>query len=271
MLQRVRDRIGSAGLIVSVIALVLAVAGGAYAAGGGLSGKQKKEVEKIAKKYAGKPGAAGTAGANGKDGTNGTNGKDGTNGTNGTPGAPGTPVKVKPAITECGGRGGAIVEKEGEPTSAQEVCTGEEGEEGEPWTPNSQLPVNATETGTWVFYVNESAEEEIYVPLSFPIQLAGTTGLTAGHVHYESEANFKDFDGVGGVEIGCEGTTTAPTAPSGHLCVYGQANVSNATFEGIWNISVGTKGTTSKTGALLVFERGATGEAFGSGSFAVTG
>jgi hypothetical protein len=268
MYRRFHNRFGTAGVIIAVVALVAALSGTALAASGALTGKQKKEVEKIAKKYAGKPGAPGAAGANG---SNGANGKDGTNGSNG---AAGKSVEVEKILVNkpaCNQLGGASVKVQGA-AQGVEVCNGEkgaQGEEGEPWSPNNTLPVGATETGAWVFHVNESDEVEVYAPLSFPVQLAAA--LTAGHVHYESEANFTDFDGAGGQEIGCKGTTAGPTAPSGNLCVYGQGNVSNATFEAIWNLSVGAKGTTSKTGALLVFDRGATGEAFGSGSFAVTG
>src|ERR1700756_4659699 len=130
MWDRIRERFGSAGLIVGVIALVLAVAGGAYAAGGGLSAKQKKEVEKIVKKSAkpGKPGAPGAPGANGKDGANGTNG---TNGKEGPPGPPGKSISARDALpTECEERGGAIVEDEATPPTEIEVCTGKEGKEG---------------------------------------------------------------------------------------------------------------------------------------------
>jgi hypothetical protein len=49
MFSMFRERFGIAGVI-SVIALVFAMVGGAFAAGGGLSSKQKKEVKKIAKK-----------------------------------------------------------------------------------------------------------------------------------------------------------------------------------------------------------------------------
>ncbi len=263
MLERIREQTGSAGLIVGVIALVLAVAGGAYAAGGGLSGKQKKEVEKIAKKNAGKPGAQGSAGANGKDGANGANG---TNGAPGAPGANGKSVKVSAAsISQCSERGGAIVEKEGEPASAKEVCN---GEEGSPWTAGGTLPKGATETGAWTFYVNENAEEEVYVALSFPIQLSA--GLGPEKVHFESEANFHDFDEAGPETVGCTGTSTGPTAPEGNLCVYGSFNLENATFSAIKNLNGGTKAA-NQSGALLIFKRGATGEAFGGGSFAVTG
>jgi hypothetical protein len=263
MLKRIRERVGSAGLIVAIMALVLAVAGGAYAAGGGLSAKQKKEVEKISKKFAGKPGAQGAPGASGKDGSNGTNGATGKDG---VAGAAGKSVKVTAASPlQCNELGGVVVEREAEPASAKEVCN---GEEGSPWTAGGTLPAGATETGSWVFINNESAEKEVYVALSFPIKLLTT--LSASKVHFESEANFSDFDEAGSETIGCEGTTAEPKAPKGNLCVYGNVNVFNASFAAIRNIGNGSSAA-SLAGALLVFERVGAGEAFGSGSFAVTG
>src|SRR6476660_6457976 len=108
---------GKAGLTVAILALVMAMVGGAYAAGA-LSGKQKKEVEKIAKKFAGKPGAPGT------NGTNGTNGTSGAPGKEGSPGKDGANVTSKaiPTSSEtCEKQGGT------EFTSAsgtEKVCTG---------------------------------------------------------------------------------------------------------------------------------------------------
>jgi hypothetical protein len=81
-IRSIREPFGKAGLIVGVIALVFAMLGGAYAAGG-LSKSQEKRVEKIAKKYGAKTGPAGSqgsAGPAGAKGDTGTNGKDGTNG-----------------------------------------------------------------------------------------------------------------------------------------------------------------------------------------------
>ena len=71
-----REPFGKAGLTVAIVALVFAMIGGAYAAGT-LTGKQKKEVEKIAKKFAGKNGSAGLQGSSGKDGSPGAAGQPG--------------------------------------------------------------------------------------------------------------------------------------------------------------------------------------------------
>lgn len=70
--RALREPFGKAGLIVACCAVLLACTGGAFAAGGGFSGPQKKEIGKIAtkvaKKYAGKPGKSGPAGPAGAAG-----------------------------------------------------------------------------------------------------------------------------------------------------------------------------------------------------------
>jgi hypothetical protein len=291
MYKRYKERFGTAGVIVGVIALILALGGTAFAAKGALTGKQKKEVEKIAKKYAGKPGAPGTNGQNGAPGAKGDPGAPGTNGTNGTPGTPGADGKsvTVSATSDCS-EGGITVEAEdsGDP---QEICNGEngedglDGEEGSPWVAGGSLPPPSTpgcvdlaasppregcsETGIWSFAGTTADAAGIRVPLSFPIPLA--VGLGGTNVHWQEEANFADFDEGGPEEVGCKGVPGAPQAPPGHLCVYlnGTDNpVANTTLEGI--VKIGGGSGTNSTGAILKFAA-PTGTAVASGTFAVTG
>ncbi|HVW46168.1 MAG TPA: hypothetical protein VHA76_03880 [Solirubrobacterales bacterium] len=77
--------------MLAFVALVAALGGGAYAAKGGLTGPQKKAVEKIAKKDAGKPGAAGAQGPKGDPGPQGPKGDRGPQGPQGEPGPKGDP------------------------------------------------------------------------------------------------------------------------------------------------------------------------------------
>ena len=91
MLTRIHQKLGTTGFVIAIVALITALGGTALAASGALSGKQKKEVEKIAKKFAGKPGPAGATGPAGTPGTNGTNGKDGAPGKEGPEGKQGLP------------------------------------------------------------------------------------------------------------------------------------------------------------------------------------
>jgi hypothetical protein len=149
VISRVHRKLGTASFVISIIALVVALTGGAYAASGALTGKQKKEVEKIAKKYAGKPGAPGATGAKGDAGAPGAAGQQGVGGKQGPEGKRG---------------------EEGEP-----------GEEGSPWTAGGTLPSGATETGAWVLNTTAAATDA-YTSISFPIHLKAALG--GGSVHY---------------------------------------------------------------------------------------
>jgi hypothetical protein len=273
-LVALRRRLGanSPGLTVAVAALVVALCGGAFAATGAVSSKSKSkfvtkaEATKIAKKYAGKNGANGANGAPGSPGKEGSQGKAGANG---SPGANGKSV-IEGASNNCA-EGGVTYEIEGSGVE-NEVCNGEEGEPGSPWTVGGTLPVGSTETGTWSIAGTASDTSGVRASLSFPIPLA--VGLNAAHVHWQEEANFEDFDGAGPETIGCVNPTTGlpspgiPTAPSGNLCVYFGEVVENATFEGIYKID-SAKGA-NVSGASLLFSA-PTGAVTSKGTFAVTG
>ena len=261
MFQRIHKSLGGAGLVLAVVALIAAIGGTAYAATK-LNGTQKKEVEKIAKKSAGKPGAPGATGPQGQPGAA---GKEGAKGQTGAPGNDGKSVIVKPAEgTECEERNGAVIEKEGSGNPI-EACEGPKGEKGDPWTPESALPPGATETGNWSFNGTTADTKGVIVPISFPLMLEAS--LTAEHVHV-GEASDPTFNAI------CQGSSTAPTAKPGELCVYLAANsFQGTTFEAIYRQNVlaeGQKGLAGRPGAVLVFAP-PTEVAVGSGSFAVTG
>lgn len=280
MISRIHSKLGTASFIISIVALVAALGGGAYAASGALTGKQKKEVEKIAKKYAGKPGAPGAAGPAGPtgpagaagaagNGTEGKEGKQGPEGKEGKAGANGEGVEIvagEPA--SCAGAGGVTYEVEGTPTA---VCN---GKEGSPWTLGGHLPTGATETGAWSFHGSvdkittevEGVKSEvevgdtngIYAPISFTLPLSAN--LAAEHVVY---IPFGEPAGE------CGGTVTNPKAPAGMLCIYAGA-VEEATFEEVSQPSGLGAGGASRAGALIKF--GSLGHgAHGSGTWALTG
>jgi hypothetical protein len=270
--RAIREPFGTAGLVVACVALIAAVGGTALAANGVLTGKQKKEVEKIAKKFAGKPGSAGAPGANGTNGAKGdtgTPGKDGTNGTNGTAGAAGksvtsTEIPAEPGEALCEERGGVeyLIEDAPEGTT---VCN---GQEGSPWTAGGTLPPGAVETG--VYYVEATnKEEERSALVSFPIPLA--TEIEEGHFFYGAGTD---------TETGTEFTQHCPganykspqVANPGELCIY-KANGSgtvNAIFEYASGrpFSFGTP-LTRQGGFLTFYMPAVPGRA--SGSFAAKG
>ena len=202
---RRREPFGKAGLTVAILALVLALVGGAYAAGG-LTKSQEKQVKKIAKKYAGKPGANGTNGANGAPGEKGAAGAIGPTGNTG---ATGNSVKlINEAPTNCI-EGGFTYEVEGS-GHENEVCDGEEGSEGPEGalgTAGTTLPTNATETGTWSAAPNGVSPGD-FVAIGFPIQLH--SALAESKVHYVPAG---DLNGTG------TGTLTSGSATVGSLAI----------------------------------------------------
>lgn len=178
MYRKFHDRFGSAGVVISVIALIAALGGTAIAAAG-LTAQQEKQVKKIAKKYAGKPGPpgatgpVGTAGANGKDGTNGTNGKNGTDGE---------------SVAISAYKGEECEEGEGEEgakfTNAKGTAYACNGKEGSPWTVGGVLPTGKTLKGMWGAGAGET--QTMNMPISFNIPLNGP--LAAGNVHFAGNA-----------------------------------------------------------------------------------
>jgi Collagen triple helix repeat (20 copies) len=243
MISRIHQKLGTAGFIISIVALVAALGGGAYAASAKLNSTQKKEVTKIAqteaKKFAGKTGAtgpAGPAGAAGAKGDTGPKGDTGAQGDPGTPGAAGAP---------------------GAPGAA--------GKEGSPWTAGGTLPSGKTETGVWSFgYTPAGGTSEQFVPISFPIQLSA--GVTSVH--------FLNWGAAPTAE--CPGDATDPLAAKGNLCVYSTENFEAESGTYSFGSALNPEksggpaaGATGKTGAVLYFNHVAE-EELARGVWAVT-
>jgi len=131
MYRRFHDRFGTAGVVIGVVALVMAMVTGAYAAGGGLTSKQKKEVKKIAKQFAGAPGARGPEGPQGQKGEPGAKGDQGPKGDQG--------------------------------------ITGKEGPEGPAGPTETKLPPGKTMTGVWSVY--GEGEKHYLANISFPLRV----------------------------------------------------------------------------------------------------
>jgi hypothetical protein len=251
-LEALHKRIGTASLILGVVALVLALAGGAFAAGGGLTGKQKKEVIKIAKKYAGKDGAPGAQGPQGSPGSNGANGKDGANGT------PGRSVKATEVPGEpgegCEEVGGTEFEVEGSGAQTY-VCN---GAEGSPWTLGGTLPSEKALVGVWA--TNPPGPGAKIVPISFSLPVDPTPAahyLNVGGEEWSPEAG--EFVTPSG---DCPGITEEiPAAEPGQLCIY-------ATYEFVTLIEPQPFEPT-KTGLVMLLGIGGT-NSIAKGVWAVT-
>jgi collagen triple helix repeat protein len=136
MFSKVHEKLGTAGLIVAVVALVVALAGTAVAAVG-LNSKQKKEVTKIAKKFAGKQGPAGPQGNPGAAGAKGATGAAGSKGATGAAGAKG--------------------------------ATGPAGATGAAGLAEAKLLPGDTSTGVWSFL--DEGPSVTFVSISFPLRV----------------------------------------------------------------------------------------------------
>jgi hypothetical protein len=183
MLSKLHERLGPAGLLIAVIALIAALTGTAFAAAG-LTSKQKKEVKKIAKSVA-KPGSAGPTGPQGPTGQAGAPGQNGATGPTGPAGTTGPEGPLLTKLTSgktLKGFWSAAAEGEFSPALA---------------TISFQFPVEPTPV---LVYIKEGSEVGYKV---------SSTGIEA-------------FLNEGEIEALCPGTSEAPTAEPGYLCVYTQ-------------------------------------------------
>ncbi len=252
MFSVIRNRFGIPGVL-SVIALVFAMAGGAYAAKKYVITSTSQIKPSVLKSLKGNDGPAGPSG---KDGFNGTNGS------NGTPGAAGKSVESEPAGLECP-NGGAHFKIGG--ISAGSACNGEDGEDGESGF-TATLPSEETETGAWL--VDEVGEESVArIALSFNIPL---------EEELEELESF-EFVPVGGLSTpDCPGSASSPEAAPGNLCLYAAAQVGSGSEEfsevASFDPSQGLAPGVGATGAVIVFlTEGAGNEVIvADGSWAVT-
>jgi hypothetical protein len=248
--QRLRKHLTPATAI-AFLALVLAVTGGAFAAGssrGGASGAKATAatsgdgpVSIVAKSKAktgprGPRGLAGPAGKNGAPGATGPVGPAGSAGAKGEPGTAGAAGASGVGVTSTAfsgakgtcthGQGGVEISSANGTTY---VCNGEgeegnPGKEGSPWTAGGVLPSGSTETGTWGAHFEGKAAGTVVSPISFSIPLNEAlvekvhyvptcAGLAAGSLPECEEIKQR----TGAI---CKGSAEAPTAPAGTLCVY---------------------------------------------------
>lgn len=192
MISRIHSKLGTAGFIIAIVALVASLGGGAYAARqAGLNGKQKKQVKKIAqteaKKFSGVPGPAGPAGPAGAAGAAGPKGDKGDKGDTGDKGNTGNTGPAGP--------------------------TGPEGPEGSPWVAGGTLPPGETETGVWAL---GPFAKTAFVPLSFNIPLESAPEWHFVNAEEEEQSGEEPFHAV----ENCFGSASEPTAPEGSLCIY---------------------------------------------------
>jgi hypothetical protein len=180
MFRGIHDKLGSAGLIVAIVALVAAFTGSAFAEEGWkLSKSEQKEVRKLAKMEARKV-------AKGATGATGPQGPAGAPGAKGDPGAAGA---AGPAGPE-----------------------GPEGPPGPPGPTETKLPFEETVTGVWGFGVQTTASNRIPVQMSFPLRIEPAP-------HFQIGNNLIGPGGSEPNEA-CPGSLSEPEAAPGEFCIY---------------------------------------------------
>jgi Collagen triple helix repeat (20 copies) len=261
MFSSFRNRFGIPGVI-SVIALVFAMIGGAYAAnnsgsGEGATASAKKAVKGPPGKRGpkGATGAAGPAGPAGPAGAKGDTGAAGVAGEKGATGSDGVSVtsSVEPKGANCAEGGSKFVSSSG----TTFACNGKPGAKGEPWTPDGVLPEGATLTGAWTTIaprkatVNFEAEtfentakgEAMNYAFSFPLPLASEpTPVYVGTAASD-------------VGAGCPGIVDGtPTADPGKLCVYTGSQQGSPAAVPLFLKPIGSfQSGASKTGTVISF------------------
>ena len=262
MFSTLRTRFGIPGVI-SVMALVFAMFGGAYAAsnssGGGKATASKAKAKKGPRGPKGAKGDTGPAGPAGPQGPAGAKGDAGATGATGVTGETGPTGPAGPKGTTG--------------------STGAAGPAGSPWTAGGTLPSGSTETGAWslgVISAKPTPNPNAIVPISFTVPLAGELSSNndnnLSQVHYLFE-NGQEYDPV--LEdfipsVHCTGTAAAPKADAGHLCIYTGRLVNAFAFNSsIGKPGVVSDGGASTAGARVGFSIQAAG-AEGWGTWAVT-
>jgi hypothetical protein len=205
MFSTLRTRFGIPGVI-SVIALVFALFGGAYAASNSAGNGKATASAKAKKGPRGPKGATGPAGPAGAQGPAGAKGDAGANGTAGGVGPAGPTGPTGPTG------------KTGTGTTGPTGPTGPTGQTGF----TEKLPTGKTETGTWSYSTaGTGAFLQSNAPISFSVPLAQPGAKGTAFVFTQEQTENEEFS-----TSGCTGSVTEPTAPAGKLCIY--TNYENA-------------------------------------------
>lgn len=272
--RAIREPFGTAGLIVACVALIAALGGSAIAASNALTGKQKKEVTKIAKKFAGKNGAPGAAGPQGPAGSPGAKGDPGAAGAEGTDGTNGLSVTgVAATAAECGGVAGGVKYTINGTTT--KICNGKDGADGEGVTiiHLDKGDPNCPEGGTKLlnnkgegFACNGTSGESVSATMTGKWEVQGENGIVIAGFASATTISFPRELAAAPSEIilinganteeeedKCPGEPSEPKATAGILCLYVEFANETPTLK----VTV-----PQKFGANVYFEK--TNEAFGS-------
>ncbi len=279
MLSPLRNRFGIPGVI-SVIALVFAMFGGAYAATNSSDGAKATASAKGKPGPRGKPGKPGPAGPQGPAGPAGPQGPAGAKGDKGDAGSAGAAGKNAEAISFIGSKTiGSVTCTEGglEVKSASAttlVCNGKKGTNGTNGVSGftATLPSEQTETGAYLVSAEEGKGTQfaglVSTAISFPIPLSEV--IEADHMVFVAQS--------AAVPSECENTehpeaasAENPEATPGYLCIFESLKSTLSAPPGEFANKLNGGGGASVSGFILSMElTAATPFAFSVGAWAVT-
>lgn len=234
--RKLREPFGTAGLVVAIVALVFALAGGAYAANNLGAGASKAKAGPRGK--TGKTGPAGPAGATGPAGPAGAPGPKGAPGEAGEQGAPGAP-----------------------------------GKEGEPWTAGGVLPSGKSEFGVWGVSSRTGPFQgagQVFAPISYNIRLSAAPAVNVIDI---KEGEGEENANTALIPSHCKGTVENPEAVPGNLCVFVRDKSSNEVHPHAYDPETGSfgfGGLAGRSGTIIVANEGGPSEISMDGTWAVT-
>jgi len=242
MFHRLNGRFGIPGVI-SVVALVFAMTGGAFAAKYVIT-SPKQIKPSVLKALKGKPGPAGAQGPAGPPGLPGPKGETGAPGADGEDGESVTTGSEPIGTGNCESRGGVWVEVDGSGLK-QYVCNGKDGNSG-----------SGTMAGQWSFTAKGPLGS--LMSISYPQRLPSAPSF--------------NWMGPGvPATLACPGSPSDPQAAPGNLCLYAQSM--NSAGEGADTHPTGdllTYTPDPRSGATVEFAIASDAEGYGWGSWAVT-
>lgn len=258
MFSNVKSRFGIPGAI-SVIALVFAMIGGAYAANNsGSTATTSAKGKPGPRGPRGKPGPAGPMGPQGPAGTKGDAGPKGDAGMNGQS------AKAKGFAGAKGGcpSGGVEIESA---NPAAFVCNGKNGSFS-----TESLPVNQTLTGSWI--ASGGKLDLAWASISFPMQVSPPPTLYWNPPGLAAAIKFEPGGSPGLISVEefeekCPGSSSTPEALSGFVCIY----VEKETNSHVSSPELANLTAPSATGTWVPYEIEAAEAGFARGSWAVTG
>lgn len=231
MYRRFHERFGAVGVVIAVIALIVAL-GGTALAKGLFTKAQEKKIASIAKKYAGKPGATGPQGPQGLPGAAGQKGEKGDKGETGPPGT--YPTKLPSGQTLTGIWGQEIAPVSGELSLA-----------------TISYPIRVSPPPAKLAWVKAGGNQALVV-------------------NPETGASVEILENTEEVEEICPGSAADPEAVAGNVCMY-TALEKSATFDnGLFGDPKRATSPDPTSGAVFPFHNTEGEPGLISGSWAVT-